>query len=218
MIETLRALPKWLEAATVVAVAFGLFIYSSTYEAFEPSSTAYAAGDLVFLAQFEIVVGTLLLAFLFVRGWRLDDLGIQAPQWSDALHALFLVLALIAVSSILLAVSGASSGPNQITFNQDGLFFGTGVLFSLVNAAYEEVFVCAYMVAASRPLGLAPALFLSTALRLSYHTYQDAISLFLIVSLGLVFAWYFAKRGRLFALIAVHAVFDVLALLPYMRL
>jgi uncharacterized protein len=215
LIKVLRSLPSWLETAFIIIGAFGLFIFSSTYEILEPSTAPYTAGSFVALVQLEIVAGAILLAFLFARGWRLEALGFVRPTWVHALHALLMFLTLL-LSSRFLAVTAPFELP-ALTVD-GGIPIATAVVFSAFNAVYEELFVCAYLVAATRSLGLAPAVLLSTIVRLSYHAYQGPLGLMLLVPMALLFAWYFARRGSVLPLIGVHFAFDVITLLPYARL
>jgi membrane protease YdiL (CAAX protease family) len=215
LIETLRSLPRWCEIALIIIGAFGLFIFSSTYEILEPSPAPYTVGSFVALMQFEIVTGAILLAFLFARGWRLDALGFMRPTWTHVLHALLLFLALL-LSSWLLTLAAPFE---MLALTVDsGIPIATTIVFSALNAFYEELFVCAYLVAATKSSGLAPAVLLSTIVRLSYHAYQGPLGVMLIVPLALLFAWYFARRGSILPLIGVHFAFDVITLLPYASL
>ena len=64
---------------------------------------------------------------------------------------------------------------------REGIGVGTAVVFSIINSAYEEVFVCAYIVAAMRGgVGAPTAILLSAALRLSYHIYQGPVAFVMI--------------------------------------
>lgn len=215
MLKVLRSLPRWSEVALVIVGAFGLFILSSAYELLEPNAAPYTVDNFVALLQVEIVAGAILLAFLFARGWRLDALGFARPTWANALHA-FLLFATLLFSSWLVTVAAPFDPPAPIM--DGGIGIATIIAFSAVNASYEELFVCAYLVAATKAFGLAPAVLLSTIVRLSYHAYQGPLGLLLLAPMALLFAWYFAKRGSVLPLIGVHFAFDLIALLPYARL
>lgn len=215
MIKNLRSLPRWSEIALVIVGAFGLFIFSSTYEILEPNAAPYTAHNFVALMQFEIVAGAFLLAFLFARDWRLGPLGFVPPTWNHALHALLLFTALL-LSSWLVTLAVPFEMPALTV--EGGIPIATAIVFSAFNAFYEELFVCAYLVAATKSSGLAPAVLLSTIVRLSYHAYQGPLGVMLLVPLALLFAWYFARRGSILPLIGVHFAFDVITLLPYARL
>ncbi len=56
------------------------------------------------------------------------------------------------------------------------LGLGTVAITSLVNSVFEEVFVCAYVISAlQEKRGLAVAVNVSVALRVTYHLYQGAL-------------------------------------------
>jgi membrane protease YdiL (CAAX protease family) len=218
-----RALPRWVEMMLVVMLGFGLFIYSALSEAMAPTSVPPAAGDFLSLSSYEIVIGTLLLALLFLRGWRLSDLGlVQTSVW-EPMHALVLLATIVVGSQLIWSIAASVGGDDQSaaasSVSPAGIGVVTAIVFSLINALYEEIFVCAYIVAALRSggLGVATATLVSATLRLSYHVYQGPEAFLLIGPFGLLMGWYFATRGRLLPLIVVHFALDMLAFLPYLR-
>jgi len=216
LIGAIRSLPGWLETALVVAAAFGVFVYSAL--AYEPAaSVTYAASDFSYLAHYEIVVGAILLAFLFVRGWRMEALGFRRFQVRDLFDTALLTLSVFLVPTLLWSAFGDPDARSPMVVSEPGVSAAVAIAFSLINASYEEIFVCAYVVAAARKLGLAPAVLISAALRLSYHLYQGPMALITILPVGLIFAWYFAVRGRVWPLIVIHFALDLLALAPYMH-
>ncbi len=215
MIGAIRSLPGWLETALIVAAGFGVFIYSAL--AYEPASVVYTAGDFSYLAQYEIIVGAILLAFLFVRGWRMEALGFRRFQPRDLFDTALLTLSVFLIPTLLWSVFGDPNAQSPMVVSEPGVSAATAIAFSLINASYEEIFVCAYVVAATRKLGLAPAILISAALRVSYHLYQGPLALISILPVGLIFAWYFAVRGRVWPLIVIHFALDLLALAPYMH-
>jgi membrane protease YdiL (CAAX protease family) len=78
------------------------------------------------------------------------------------------------------------------------------------------VFVCAYIVSALKERrGVAFAVNVSTALRVTYHLYQGAAGVISVVPVGLVFAYYYARNGKLWPLIVAHGILDFIALMYY---
>ena len=223
LIELARALPRWAEITLVVILGFGLFIYSALSAAAAPMSAPPSAADFLFLSGYEIVIGTLLLALLFLRGWRLSDLGlVQASPW-EPMHALLLLGAIVFGGQLLWSAAAPFVGDDQRAaaspVGPAGIGVITAIVFSLINALYEEVFVCGYLITALRGGGLggATAVLVSAALRLSYHVYEGPVAFLIIGPFGLLLGWYFAARGRLLPLIVVHFALDMLSLLPYLR-
>jgi len=227
MLSAIRALPHWVEIAVVIATAFGMFIVGSMAAASAPSEpVVYSAADFTSIAGYEIVIGTALLAFLFARGWRLEALGFRAPHWRDGLDAALLFAAVWSFAWLvqwMLSIFAAPPGgigadETGGLVDAQGVGLGTLIVFCLINAGYEELFVCAYLVAAWRGPNIGLAILLSALVRLSYHLYQGPIALLSVLPFGLLLAWYFARTRRIAALIALHFSLDMLALLSYARL
>lgn len=207
----------------VISIAFGMFIWGAIAEAVNPIGVTYHANDFTGIALYEIALGSILLAFLFARGWRLPALGFVTPKFKDAAHTAILFAALWLVNWIIWVVMA----PPMTTFNdavanaelvdQQGLALSTALIFSLINATFEELFVCAYIVAVWRGPNVSLAILLSSLARLSYHLYQGPTAILILLPFGVIAAWYFSRTRRIAPLIAVHFIFDVMALLPYVR-
>jgi membrane protease YdiL (CAAX protease family) len=89
-------------------------------------------------------------------------------------------------------------------------------LVCLVNPFFEEVFVSGYVIAALDPRRTAwTGINVSVAIRLLYHLYQGPVGVLSVVPIGLVFAWWYARTGRLWPLVMAHALFDFLPLAGY---
>ena len=90
------------------------------------------------------------------------------------------------------------------------------VAASIVNPIHEELFVTAYLVTALKELR-SPwfAINTSVVIRLTYHLYQGGQGVVGVIAIGLVFAWWYARNGRLWPLVVAHAVFDFVGLMAY---
>ena len=219
LLTLIRALPPWAEFAVVIAVAFGWFIFASFESAVRASYTwDYGAARLFGLPLFEIALAVPLTVFLNLRGWRLRDLGFDRVRPSDGGEALVLLAAAYAATLALWFAVPASTR-EAVAFNPTvdagGLNPALVVFVSVVNAAFEEAFVCAYVVSAWRGPSMWNAIIASAAIRTSYHLYQGPLALVSAAPFGLIFAWAYATRGRLWSLIAAHALADIAALLSY---
>jgi len=83
---------------------------------------------------------------------------------------------------------------------------------SVVNGAFEEVFVAGYVITALMPVrGMWAAINVSTGVRLLCHLYQGPIAFLVIVPMGLVFGYVFARQRVLWALIVAHVLIDIVA-------
>jgi membrane protease YdiL (CAAX protease family) len=216
LVAFIRALPPWAEFAIVVALAFGHFAALSLFDAFAiPRTAILPAISFAQLPIYEITIAAVLSWVLAVRGWRFADLGIDRPNVSDLGQAALLLAAVYALTFTLFYFTPTATYELSTDVSQ-----GAGatnipfvLIFSIVNATFEEVFVCAYVLSAWRGSDMWIAITASAAIRLTYHLYQGPLAVISIGPLGLVFAWYYATQGRLWPLIAAHAVLDVLYLL-----
>lgn len=214
----LRSLPAWLEMTIVVVVAFGALISSSTSYALDPNDAVAATGDdFIWLMITEVSQGAFLIGLLWARGWTPQSLGVVTPNWRDLRHGAALLVSVIALSWIAyyaaVAIRPELDIRNVDIDDSNGAPLPLALVFSALNASYEELFVCAYIVAAWRGADVWTAIALSSVLRLSYHLYQGPLAIMTIFPLGVVFAWYFASQRRLLPLVIAHAALDLLAFL-----
>ncbi len=91
------------------------------------------------------------------------------------------------------------------------------VLAAAQNALLEEVVVVGYLITRLRQLGWTPAWVLSASavLRGSYHLYQGFGAFLGNAVMGLVFAGYFHRKGRILPLVIAHTLLDVVAFVGY---
>lgn len=215
IVALIRKLPPWVEFTIVIVLAFGHFIAASIlgvfavpYYDFLPSTTFTQ------LPIQETIVAIALACFLVVRGWRLIDLGLTRPNIEDLGHAALLLAAVYTATFTLSYFMPRTTHDEELVFAHTDLNIPFVLVFSLINAIFEEVFVCAYVLSAWRGSDMWTAITASAGIRLAYHLYQGPNAVIFIGPLGLIFAWYYATRGRLWPLIAAHALLDVLYLLP----
>ncbi|GGK55288.1 CPBP family intramembrane glutamic endopeptidase [Nocardia camponoti] len=91
------------------------------------------------------------------------------------------------------------------------------VLSACANSVAEEVLVVAYLITRLRQLGWSDnrSLVASSLLRGSYHLYQGLGGGIGNVVMGVIFARYWQRTNRLWALIVAHAVIDTVAYVGY---
>jgi membrane protease YdiL (CAAX protease family) len=90
------------------------------------------------------------------------------------------------------------------------------IAISIVNPIFEECFLCGYLVTALKDrTGSWTAINISVGIRLICHLYQGIIGVIFIVPFGLIFTYWYARRGRLWPLIVAHALFDFFPLFTY---
>ena len=91
------------------------------------------------------------------------------------------------------------------------------VLQAVKNAVLEEVVVVGYLVTRLRQLGVGvrATTALSALLRGSYHLYQGFGPFLGNAVMGVVFAEWFRRRGRVMPLIVAHTILDVVSFVGY---
>lgn len=216
--ETIRAR---VEFFLVLGAAFGLPIIVSLLRGFgmqqQKAATDY---NLLALGCYELVIGAILLSFLWFRGWTPQKIGLS-PTFKDT----GIGLLLLAVTTILWIatfwatdlISPSTVAHMRETYEQlkgPARSVPTVVGVSLINAAFEEIFVSGYVVTALKPLrGPTFAVNVSVAIRLLYHLYQGQMAVLGVLPLGLVYASWYARTGRLWPLFVAHAIQDVASLM-----
>lgn len=91
------------------------------------------------------------------------------------------------------------------------------LIWSAANAFAEETVVVMWLLTRLRQLGWAPwaAVAASSVLRGSYHLYQGVSAGFGNIAMGVVFAWFYHRTGRIWPLILAHFFIDAVAFVGY---
>jgi membrane protease YdiL (CAAX protease family) len=208
------------ESSVVLLIAFGLPVLGSLHALLFPERSAppITSPHLLRLLASELVIGALIAYLLKMRGWTLSRLGLR-PSWGDPAWGLLLVAAsYLAYYAVWIAVANLWSGFARAVADTHlvarGIPLPTSVAVSIVNPVFEEVFVCGYVISALKErMGTMAAINVSMGIRLVCHLYQGPVGVVSIVPIGLVYAFYFARTGRLWPVILAHAVEDLLGLL-----
>jgi len=215
----IRALPPRAEFFIVVVGAFGYFILGSVIAFFYPTpQIPISNATLRFLLVYESVVLLALLTLLRLRDWPLSHIGIRPTLMGTLVGAGLAAAAYLAYVAVFLVAAILSPYVQQIAderaFVTAGLDLALIIAVSVVNPIFEEVFVCGYVISALMGRrGFWTAVNVSIGLRLAYHLYQGPIGVISIIPLGLVFAYWYARTGRLWPVVVAHAIFDLVALL-----
>lgn len=217
----LRALSDKAEFSIVVLIAFGYFILGSVLSVLAPAGGGHIGeSNLQFLLVYETIVFCVLWGFLYLRGWRFAAVGL-APSLRDSLVGVGIAMFLYLVYNVLWILFGQfipglhQHAAHLVTPN---LSLITVLSVSVLNPVFEEVFVCGYLITALRKKrSLTFAVNVSIAVRMAYHLYQGSIGVFNIIPLGIVYAYWFARTGRLWPLVIAHGLFDFLAMVYYVK-
>ena len=220
----IAALPPGAEFAIVVLVAFGPFIASSFASLLIPAARAphHTNATLLALVVYEAVLLALLSFFLYARGWSLQRIGLL-PTVKDTGIGVLLFIADYAVwiaiwfATVKLSVDTARTmAATQVV--TPGLSPFVAAPVALLNPFYEEVFVTGYVMTALKNESNAwRAINASVLLRLLYHLYQGSLGVLATIPMGLIFAFWYARTGRLWPVIVAHALLDGTALFAATR-
>jgi uncharacterized protein len=227
--DWIRGLSGRSEFLLTVLIAFGLVIPRSVVALIEPQRLFEGGGApitdraLFGTVIYELALLLVLGAFLRLRGWTLARLGIS-PAWRDSAIGLGLALAAyagyaalwIATASLWPQIGEIGAATHLVA---PDIGWPSIVLVSLVNPVFEELFVCGYVIVAlreKRGVSTATAINVSAAIRVFCHFYQGAVGVLAVVPIALIFAYWFARTGRLWPLIVAHAALDFAGLAAHM--
>lgn len=91
------------------------------------------------------------------------------------------------------------------------------ILSAAQNAVLEEVVAVGYLMTRLRQLGWRDRAIIaaSATLRGSYHLYQGVGMALANAAMGVVFAWWFRRTGRVMPLVIAHTILDVVSFVGY---
>lgn len=163
---------------------------------------------------FALVPVALVLLFLGYRRlglrWRPTD-----PAWAVALAAG------IGIPGLALYFVGRELGVTaNIVLAPDNPHWWTYpllILSALQNSVLEELIVVGYLMTRLKELrwNIWPIIAVSAVLRGAYHLYQGFGQAFGNVIMGVVFAFWFHKTGRLWPLVIAHFIMDLVVFIGY---
>lgn len=172
------------------------------------------------LASILLSLVPILLALYFLRQDKIS-LGLR-PNWKDLFHALGLA-AVIGVPGIGLYFLALELGlTSTIVPSSLGEHFWTVpvlLLAALRAGVLEEIiavgFVMKKLKLISPTLSLVLVIVISALFRASYHLYQGYSAFLGNFVMGLVFAYYFHKTGRVAPLVIAHTVMNSVVFIGY---
>lgn len=224
----MRRLERWIDSASprlefliVVLVAFSYFSISSLFSLFfEHRKVLITGKDLILLLAYEITVLLVLGWFLKKRGWTLARFGV-IPSWKSTVMGVGLIPTVYAIYALMWIALALLFPETQLVIQSKSVSM-TGIrtweiiLVSIINPIFEEIFVCGYIIHFLKRLNsLWFAVIVSTSIRTLYHLYQPIQGVVFIISLGLVFGFFYAKSNRLWSVVAAHTFFDLYGLLRF---
>jgi uncharacterized protein len=214
MKQFVQALSGRAEFLIVVLGSLGLTLLSNLQLVLDPALVdqlpAFNNEILVSNLIYELFVLLWLSVFMKVRGWTLERLGFSMSLRDTAIG---LLLAIVVFCSIwLIEQTLGSAAPamleSALRFDKVSgeLDVWAVIMASVVDAVFEELFVCAYVISALKEKRGAPfALNVSIALRVGCHIYQGVYGVLIGGAWGLVFGFWYLKSGRIWPLLVAHA-------------
>lgn len=227
MNPTSRPLFAAFEFILVIGLCFGLPILgaltslSHSYHAASPEipSAADVRNWLVGIIVFEPIVAIPSIAILWWRGWRLADFPWRMGPAPTLMGLGLAVVSMfgLAVLSMLLAAT-AENGVFVALFSGAAPSIAVIAAASVINGAFEEIFVLGYVIRFFERLGFAGwqniAIATSTLIRLLYHVYQGPIFATGIAVVGVSYALLYMRVRNLWVFAWAHMLWDFFAILP----
>ncbi len=221
MKKFIQALSGRAEFLIVVLGSIGVALLSNVAELLDPQVANQVQplnNDLLVGAiGYELFVLVWLGLFLKLRGWSRERLGFSSSLRDTAIGVLLALLVLgtrwvidLAVGNLAPGVLAAAQASAQVT----GVLDMRGVvLLSIVDAAFEEVFMCAYVISALKDKrGAAFAVNVSVALRVACRLSQGVYGVLTIAPLALLFGYWYLRSGRIWPLLVGHALLGFIEL------
>ncbi len=143
--------------------------------------------------------------------------SLPRPHLGDWWHGAILA-AVIGIPGLVLYIAALHFGwTKEIVVTTEAARLPTLVLWSAANAFAEEIVVVMWLCTRLRQLGYSPAKFIaaSAVLRGTYHLYQGVSAGFGNIVMGVVYATYFHKTGKVWPLVLGHFLIDATAYLGY---
>lgn len=214
--EIVRRLPVGVEFLIVVSLAFGRFIFASILAMGSPELSTYDNQALISVVVTELMNFAFLAWFLYLRGWTIERFGLNVTIRTTtggillAIGTLALFVFVQVLGNLSLDMAAAEKLYPKVSPNLDLqlVFFA-----SVVNGAYEEIFVAGYVITVlAGARGIWTAVNVSTGIRLMYHLYQGTIGIITIVPMGLLYAYIYVRTSQLWPLILAHILLDIIGL------
>jgi uncharacterized protein len=208
---------------TIIARVTAATPLSDQTATLNPSQSPRPYLDLTYqlLGIFFALVPVLLALHLLNRTRSVGSLGLDLRRPGFDLGSGVVLALIIGVPGLGLVWMASQLGINAniVPAALPGLWWSVPVLIlaAVQNAVLEEVVVVGYLVTRLRSLGwrLPWVVVVSSVLRGSYHLYQGFGAFLGNAVMGVVFALFFIRTGRVWPLIIAHTLLDVVAFVGY---
>jgi uncharacterized protein len=214
MKQFVQALSGRAEFLIVVLGSLGLTLLSNLQLVLDPAIAEqlppFNNEILISNLVYELFVLLWLSAFMKARGWTLERLGFSMSLRDTALGLLLAIMVFCAVWLIEHTLGSAAPAMLESARRFDRvsgeLDLWAMLLASVVDAVFEELFVCAYVISALKEKRKAAfALNVSIALRVGCHMYQGVYGVLIGGAWGVVFGYWYLRSGRIWPVLVAHA-------------
>ncbi|MEJ0035030.1 MAG: CPBP family intramembrane glutamic endopeptidase [Gammaproteobacteria bacterium] len=221
MKQFVQALSGRAEFLIVVLGSLGLSLLSNLQLVLDPGLAdklpPFNNEALLSNLTYEIFVLAWLGVFMKLRGWTFERLGFSISFRDTSIGVLLAIIVFCAVWLIEQVLGSAApsmlADARRFDVISGELDVWTMVLSSVVDSVFEELFVCAYVIAALKEKrGAVLALNVSVALRVACHLYQGLYGVLIGGALGLVFGYWYLRSGRIWPLFIAHALLQFIEL------
>ena len=222
MKQFVQALSGRAEFLIVVLGSLGLSLLSNLQVVLDPGIVdklpPFTNDTLISNLMYELFVLAWLGIFMRARGWTFERLGFSISLRDTSIGILLAIIVFCAVWLIEQVMGSAAPAMLEAAQRFDKvsgeLDLSWIVLASVVDAVFEELFVCAYVISALKEKRRAAfALNVSILLRVGCHVYQGVYGVLIGGTLGLVFGYWYLKSGRVWPLFVAHAALQITELL-----
>ena len=212
----IERLPKRAELVLVNVLCFGPFIWLSVAGLLRHERVLlYDDRRLYTYLAIEVVCGTLAIALLRARGWKLADFGLRfsMPQTIGGMM-LFIATNLLIAGFYAALRDVTGTDPAAATTPLIRTTWLPVILMLAIDPLYEEGLIVAYNLRATAQDGAAFAITLSATIRLLCYLYQGPVAAFTVLPMALIFAAVYWKTRRLWPLMVAHAAATYFSLAP----
>lgn len=220
MIKLIKNLSPTCEFIVVILIAFGYFSFGSISQFFllpfgkdiliERSSAGF-----YHILIYELFALLAISWFLKVRDWKLKDFNLDFSFKMVGIAFVLLGIIFLIFDILLWALilfdwrNVAIKGPS---FYVPDINIAIVVLVPLINPFFEEFFLIGYIFKRLENFEPWITILFSTAIRLTYHTYQGLMGILTAIIVGLVFSLYYYKYKKLTPLIIAHGILNFVSL------
>jgi len=212
-----RERAQWIDAAVVVFICFGIFIIESVTMAYAGASTGPSDvptdASLIALIVQELMLGSIALVYLHVRGYHLLAFVPRPNARDTAIGAvLYAGLALAIWWMWLLIDPAPTAEPIDVLVEQAQFSIPAIIAVAIVNGVYEEFFLLGFVMPLLARRGGSFAIGLTVLLRILYHVYQGPHGAVSVAIFGVVLGAYYWRTHRLWPVVCAHVIADLIGL------